>query len=459
MTASDFLEPIIGFRAWEVVGHELAPWSARTAGPWSPGINQARCLRHPDRPGHVPPVAACSCGLYALARSDDDRLCPRGEAVGAIVGWGDVEVHRSGFRAQYAAVVALGLPDNCPPRHLGRLRVAAQHYRVPLVPLECLLVVALEYGRPIAFDALLGPSTGRGSQVGPPLLDAVGRRGIALDEHLVVTIEGDGVRLSPTGPLRSELLDSTRGPLPPAGQALRRGDVIVHAGGHTGLVIRSALSGYVTATAAGSSPGDWSVLLRPSEWHDEAPHVDWRGAAPRVYAAIVADLAARGDAFGDLRTSRISAYADVRSAGDVLAALRAARGMPRFRSEDDVYAQVGKRLGASLAEASVAKAAARAPMRIAWRLHRPDADLLIDTTGGRPRVVAGASDDRADIVLFSSAETADDYFAGRVDLSAALRRREIQTPSEVVAVLRAASVLKAVHSRYAARVAQAARPR
>lgn len=61
----------------------------------------------------------------------------------------------------------------------------------------------------------------------------------------------------------------------------------------------------------------------------------------------------------------------------------------------------------------------------------------------------GASGE-ADLVVFLSAETADRYFAGRVDLVAALRRREIQCAGPVSNLLLAESVLKVLKPAYAA---------
>ena len=52
------------------------------------------------------------CGLYALTDPADRRLDFRADqAVGAIAAWGDMEVHRTGFRASHACVTALAMPD------------------------------------------------------------------------------------------------------------------------------------------------------------------------------------------------------------------------------------------------------------------------------------------------------------------------------------------------------------
>jgi hypothetical protein len=56
MTAPDFIEPLIGFRAWHLdPDGALVPWSLQGAGAWQPGVNTAVC--HAGK-RHRPPVDA-----------------------------------------------------------------------------------------------------------------------------------------------------------------------------------------------------------------------------------------------------------------------------------------------------------------------------------------------------------------------------------------------------------------
>jgi hypothetical protein len=424
VTAPDFSEPIVGYRAWHAGGGALVPWSAGRAGAWTPGVNQARCLHVGMHPRQSPPVASCSCGLYALADPRDARLRPAEEAVGAVVAWGDVEVHATGFRAQYAAVVALALPDACDPDHEADLRAAAARYGVPLVAPDHLAAAALEYGRPIAFDSILVPQR-RGLTIlrePVPALGEEGASGIAVDEHLVVTIASGGVRLEPTPPLAR--LAGRFAP-PPPGTTLAAGDVLAQAGGFT---LRAPVAGVV-----GAAPNVW---LAPARWAEEAGAIAWGSAAERFYAAHLADAHRRGaDPFAALRTHWIHAHARIRSAVDVLDALREQRSRPRFASRRELDALLGEALEIALADEAVSRALARLPSRVVWRLHAPEADIALG--------------DGEDVVLHASAETADDWLAGRLDLARAIRRREVQTSAPLASVLRAASVLKPLHARYA----------
>ncbi|MCW2996355.1 MAG: hypothetical protein JWQ18_3850, partial [Conexibacter sp.] len=88
--APDFLEAVVGYRAWHVEEDGLLrPWTF-LALPWAPGANHAVCARDVR---HAPPVADCMCGLYALTDPADRRLDFRADqAVGAIAAWGDMEV-------------------------------------------------------------------------------------------------------------------------------------------------------------------------------------------------------------------------------------------------------------------------------------------------------------------------------------------------------------------------------
>src|SRR3954452_9558978 len=145
--APDYVEAVVGYRAWHVAGDGLLrPWTF-TALPWSPGVNSAVCARD-DR--HAPPVGDCMCGLYALTDPADRRLDFRADqAVGAIAAWGDLEVHRTGFRAQEACIVALALPARIGVEGRDRLERAAARYGVPLVPATRLSTEALRHGAPL----------------------------------------------------------------------------------------------------------------------------------------------------------------------------------------------------------------------------------------------------------------------------------------------------------------------
>jgi hypothetical protein len=74
--------------------------------------------------------------------------------VGAIAAWGEIEVYASGFRTEYASVIAL---VHQPSRSTGppaRLREAARRYGVRLVSLADLEAEAREFALPLPDEVL-----------------------------------------------------------------------------------------------------------------------------------------------------------------------------------------------------------------------------------------------------------------------------------------------------------------
>ncbi|WP_110207332.1 hypothetical protein [Nocardioides daejeonensis] len=114
---------VVGFRQFRLdSAGRLLPLHAGSRA-WDPAGTEAACARHP---GHRPPVAECSCGLYAwhhaadaLSRCDDDTT-----VVAAVRAHGRVLLGEHGLRAERAEVVALCLPARWTARR--RARVAAQ---------------------------------------------------------------------------------------------------------------------------------------------------------------------------------------------------------------------------------------------------------------------------------------------------------------------------------------------
>ncbi len=152
-------EHIIGFRIWPIdrANCILLPWSHLVQPRWVPGVNEAVCQYHlfhkaryktriPPRT-HVAPDPDCECGLYAhhwpqKIQNHSSYLY----AVGAIRGWGRVEIHGDGWRAQKAEVIALIAAHERPARKL--IERVAYAYSVPVVEnTEALENFAKEYGQ------------------------------------------------------------------------------------------------------------------------------------------------------------------------------------------------------------------------------------------------------------------------------------------------------------------------
>ena len=124
---------VYGLRSWAVASRDgkdglEAPF---TGVRWPAGGNaiQACCLASAE---HEPPAANCACGIYAYHPSEasvrelcwelrkDSRDPTAVRAIGIFEAWGSVEVHDSGFRAEYARPYALVVLERLAKTEYGR---------------------------------------------------------------------------------------------------------------------------------------------------------------------------------------------------------------------------------------------------------------------------------------------------------------------------------------------------
>jgi glycine cleavage system H lipoate-binding protein len=469
--APDFLEAVVGYRAWHVEEDGLLrPWTFMAL-PWQPGANRAVCARDVR---HCPPVADCMCGLYALTDPADRRLDFRADqAVGAIAAWGDLEVHRSGFRAEHACVTALALPDRAGFEQREALARAAERYGVPLVAADRLSDEALRHGAPLpedlwapspswppprragARDSRALPAIGSHPPVDPAAFGTAAR-GIALDAHLWVETALGAVVVGLTAALARDLGGGgLRLTLPEPGAALEAGDpaatVSTAAGtfgvwapvGGSVLAVNPRLVDDPDLLARDPEGAGWLLRLAPRDWERDAPAVTWGAAADRHYAAIVARDAERGDAFADVRLERLRALPPVRSAGDVLAHLRAERAAPRFADAEAVMIELGGRVRDALAiDAALRARLGRIDLVVRFALHEPDAELLLDVRGGQAQLLQREPTAGVDLELSCSGEDAYRWFIGKLDPAGALRCGDLRSSAGPGPTLRALAVLK-----------------
>jgi len=456
-SAPDLVEAAIGYRAWHLdADGVLRPWTF-SSHPWQPGVNTAGCARDHR---HRPPVADCMCGLYALCDPADRRLDFRADqAVGAIAAWGDLEVHRTGFRAEHACIVALAIPDRIDPDGRDALERASARYGVPLVSAARLSAEARRHGAPldVADDLpawpVVAPRAGGVPPVEPAAFGAAAR-GIALDAHLWVETALGSVVVGVTRALGRELGRAPRLSLPDPGVALAAGDraaTIATAAG--ALAVWAPVSGSVLSLnprlaedpdllARDPEGAGWLLRLAPRAWEAEAGEIAWGRRAARDYAACVARDAARGDAFADVRLERLRALPPVRDAGEVLALLRAERAAPRFDDAAAVHVELGGRLRDALAtDPELRGHLGRLGLLVRFVLHEPDAELVLDLRGDA-RVVSPVAAAAADIELACAAEDAYRLFTGTLDPAGAVRCGALRSASGPAAALRALAVLK-----------------
>jgi hypothetical protein len=159
----DFASAVAGYRAWQLgSGGVLFPLAFPAAPPWEPAVNRARCFAGRGHDPHAAPATHCMCGLHALHDPDDGRLKLGHPAVGAIAAWGEIEVYAAGFRAEYAAVIALAHEPSRSTGPPARLREAARRYGVRLVSLTDLEAEASEFALPLPDEVLPKRQAGSG---------------------------------------------------------------------------------------------------------------------------------------------------------------------------------------------------------------------------------------------------------------------------------------------------------
>lgn len=151
-----FAQPVVGFRVWKLardgmlLPRTLSALQRLEVEPWQPGRNDARCMYLGRTRGpHSSPDQHCDCGLHAYHDVSQLTRAARADGLvaGAVTAWGDLQVHRGGFRAQHAQVVALAFPDS--PGMAAPARAAARRYGVPLVTAAELQGCAAPYGAPL----------------------------------------------------------------------------------------------------------------------------------------------------------------------------------------------------------------------------------------------------------------------------------------------------------------------
>lgn len=437
--APDFLEAVVGFRAWHVDEEgRLGAWSFRHH--WRPGVNDAVCLRDPR---HAAPVGSCMCGLYGLTDPSDRRLNFLGDqVVGAIAAWGDMEVHRTGFRAQHARIVALA--SGCGDlEHEHRLQLAAGRYGVPIVPPRGLSAAAREHGTALPDDLWDPGRTGAHpagpSPAAPDVLSSA--RGLAPEEHLWVEAALGTLVIGLTPAFAAQLDDGGSPQLPAPGSRLRAGDRVATLAGRDGaMAVWAPVDGLVAAVNPrlvaepgllrhDPEGGGWILRLTVDDAALRSPALDW---APAGRAAYRRRLAGAQDAFADQRLRFLHVVPRLTGAREVRAALRGQQ-----TAEPDLD-EVVARLEAALRAAGGSLPALGG--RVAWTTTAPAGTLTLDldhATASRPGSPAGAQ-----LHLLSDAETLQAWADGRLDVALALRSGRLRSDRPAPATLRVLAVLK-----------------
>ncbi len=121
----DLIEPIVGYRIWQVAEHTDDELTSMNHGKWPAGEALVAACRpslgfahrmsksgQSPAPCQRPPTPGCSCGVYAYRRRSqlnvEGDFWGRPIFFGAVALWGRVIRHRHGYRAQFAYPLSLG---------------------------------------------------------------------------------------------------------------------------------------------------------------------------------------------------------------------------------------------------------------------------------------------------------------------------------------------------------------
>lgn len=400
-------EALPGFRAWHV-DREGRLLPAAASGAWEPGVNVARCGHGR---GHAVPGGDCSCGLYAFHHLHR-QLAPE-PVVGGIAAWGDMEVHRDGFRAGRARVLALAGDGPGTGRERPRLERAADRYGVPLVPRAALAPVVAERTGLLPASVLA---------IAPAEHDAwlARRRGYDAERQLWAEPGGGAVTVGVSQALRAWLVGTV-------GVQERSGTVRLHGLG-AAVELATGVRGPVIAVnprlePAGGSVADpdgagWVVRIAPTHWVEDCSRFDW-GPAGRA-GSLGRGRGAVATGFAHLLTDDPFDATVVRSWADVGRALRArtAGAQQAFADERALYDDVGIALGRAVTGA--AAHIGRLDLTLALAVREPDAHLALDLRAGGVQLHCGGTGGaRPDVTIELRGDDLRPLLAGELDLAQA----------------------------------------
>ena len=461
--APDFLEPVVGYRAWRLRGDgELRPFSLAGADPWRPGVNRARCefasfvgKRRAQR-RHRAPAPTCMCGIYALHDHRDERLDFDDQAVGAIAAWGEMEVHRTGFRAEYACVIALADDPRMPARERTRLRRAAERYGVAVVPFDELEAEALRHAAPLPPSALPDLTHHRPGDGGRGAIRAtrkIDARGWWPDGHLWVRPDRGELTLGITRQLAA-LLPAEPDVTPvPDGADLAAGEAVAVLGAGLGALVlcvpfagrllrlNPQLASDPSLLRSDPEGAGWLARLEPAAWPPPEDDLLWGRAGRLAYEAGLADALHGIDVFGALRPATRLRPTEGGTWADVMSRLRAAAAAPRYTDADDVAQRLVTPVAARLAaDPALGARLAALGVRVAWRLELPAAAFALLPREGTAEFVP-AADTAAEVTFTLSGATAERWFLGLLDPALAIRSGRIGVTGDRATALAVVSLL------------------
>jgi len=324
----DYVEPALGFRIWSLRGDALH--GAAYPQLWKPGENAATCGEH----SHPAPAQRCRCGFNAL-----HDLAPAassyggGYVAGAIAAWGEIELHRTGLRAEHACVLALCFEAGDSAERRGTIERVARAYGVEAVPRIRLREHASQFASSLD-PRKQKPRHTSAPTIHPDKLRTVGGgRGHWVGRHVLVDWWGGNVSTGAASALAGRVGADARLLTVAPGAEVAEGDAVavLHTGSGS-FTVASPAAGRITAVneevlrdpglaAVEPSEGGWLVQLRPAAaLLDECPLV-WGRRGREQYDAFIARVG-RERALDDISLSQHLAGERIACAEDAVSLIR-----------------------------------------------------------------------------------------------------------------------------------------
>jgi hypothetical protein len=132
--------------------------------------------------------------------------------------------------------------------------------------------------------------------------------------------------------------------------------------------------------------------------------------------------------------------------------------MGHFKDEDDVYRFIGRLFQEMAADPELAPEFKKANMTVQYRLTDPEAQISVEMCPDRDiRVDFGPSDLDPEVVMTMAADTAHLFWLGKVNITVALARGEIDAKGPVAKVLKLVPLVTPVMPRYQRMLQEAGR--
>jgi SCP-2 sterol transfer family len=121
----------------------------------------------------------------------------------------------------------------------------------------------------------------------------------------------------------------------------------------------------------------------------------------------------------------------------------------RFKDENDVYAFIGRLFQELAVDPELAPKFQRADTTVQYQLSDPAAQITIELRPDRDiRVDLGPTDLEPEVIMSGSAETAHLFWLGKVNITVALARGQINAKGPVAKILRLVPLVKDSFPRY-----------